>query len=50
MFGDASQFLIQSINRHLGPDWAKWLPWSNFALADPTPTDDSCHEETADDT
>lgn len=33
MFRDAGQFMIQSINQQLGPEWADWLAGPNFALA-----------------
>lgn len=33
VFGDAGQFLIQSISSYLGASWEKWLAWPNEILA-----------------
>ncbi|KAK9358715.1 hypothetical protein V1504DRAFT_441919 [Lipomyces starkeyi] len=32
VFGDAGKFLIESITRHLGTYWEKWLAWPNSVL------------------
>ncbi|KAI3143923.1 transcriptional regulator family: Fungal Specific TF [Penicillium roqueforti] len=36
VFGDGGSFLIQSIDRYLGPEWAEWLHWPNQVLAEST--------------
>ncbi|PYH92601.1 hypothetical protein BO71DRAFT_19471 [Aspergillus ellipticus CBS 707.79] len=32
LFGDSGRFVIESINSHLGLDWAHWLEWPNQVL------------------
>ncbi|KAL4783766.1 hypothetical protein BJX76DRAFT_243526 [Aspergillus varians] len=39
VFGDGGKFLIQSIDRYLGPQWAEWLYWPNHVLAKSIPVD-----------
>ncbi|KAE8327115.1 hypothetical protein BDV39DRAFT_215292 [Aspergillus sergii] len=36
LFGDGGRFLIRSIDRYLGPQWADWLYWPNRVLAEST--------------
>ncbi|KAE8138947.1 hypothetical protein BDV38DRAFT_243292 [Aspergillus pseudotamarii] len=36
LFGDGGQFLVRSIDRYLGPQWAEWLYWPNRVLAEST--------------
>ncbi|KAI2936203.1 transcriptional regulator family: Fungal Specific TF [Aspergillus niger] len=36
LFGDGGRFLIESINRYLGPSWAEWLEWPNRSLSEPS--------------
>ncbi|GIJ86828.1 hypothetical protein Asppvi_005724 [Aspergillus pseudoviridinutans] len=35
VFGDGGRFLIRSIDRYLGPQWAEWLSWPNHILDEP---------------
>ncbi|KAF7587062.1 hypothetical protein BBP40_007819 [Aspergillus hancockii] len=34
VFGDGGRYLIESINKYLGPDWAEWMDWPMRALND----------------
>ncbi|KAI9035036.1 Zn(II)2Cys6 transcription factor domain-containing protein [Aspergillus affinis] len=49
MFSDAGQFMIQSINQQLGPEWADWLTGPNFALASCSTTGAPHQEEMMED-
>jgi hypothetical protein len=37
IFGDGGRFLIESISKYLGPEWAEWMVWPMRALNDPHP-------------